>query len=79
LLNKSVKVAGRRRKKGQISNINSKFIPVNRFERASQELLSGPPRRMKIKDAYHRMVITDDTGADTHLGNKMVALTRSKV
>jgi hypothetical protein len=31
---------------------------------------------MKIKDTYHRMVITYDTGADTHLGNKMVALTR---
>ena len=31
---------------------------------------------MKIKDTYHRMVITDDTGADTNLGNQMVALTR---
>ena len=31
---------------------------------------------MKIKDTYHRMVITDDTGADTHLGDKMVAKTR---
>jgi hypothetical protein len=31
---------------------------------------------MKAKDTQHRMVIADNTGTDTHFGNKMIALTR---
>jgi hypothetical protein len=75
-LNESVEVVRRRREKGEIGDISSKFIPVNRSERVSQELLGKPPRRMKVKGTQHQMVVTDDTGTDTHFGDKMIALTR---
>jgi hypothetical protein len=76
LLNKSVEVVGRRREKRQVGDRSSKFIPIDRFQRASQELLGEPPRRMKVEDTQHWMVIADNAGTDTHFGDEMIALTR---